>query len=52
MNYLDLIGEVVALHNIARNVEQQLGTCELTHDIRKCADRLSEVASNLKEKTK
>jgi hypothetical protein len=34
---------VIRLHDIAREVEQQLGAGELSQDIRACADRLSEL---------
>ena len=32
---------VIRLHDIAREVEQQVGVSELSRDIRACADRLS-----------
>jgi hypothetical protein len=32
---------VIRLHDIAREVEQQIGAGELSQDIRNCADRLS-----------
>jgi hypothetical protein len=34
---------VIRLHDIAREVEQQLGAGELSQDIRACADRLSDL---------
>jgi hypothetical protein len=34
---------VIRLHDIAREVEQQVGVGELSQDIRACADRLSEL---------
>jgi hypothetical protein len=39
----DLEHLVIHLHNIAREVEQKIGFGELSKDIRKCADRLSEL---------
>lgn len=33
---------VIRLHDIAREVEQQVGVGELSRDIRACADRLSD----------
>jgi hypothetical protein len=35
---------VIRLHDIAREVEQQVGSGQLAADIRQCADRLSDVA--------
>jgi hypothetical protein len=32
---------VIRLHDIAREVEQKIGVGELSQDIRRCADRLS-----------
>jgi hypothetical protein len=34
---------VIRLHDIAREVEQKVGVSELSKDIRKCADRLSDL---------
>lgn len=34
---------VIQLHDIARTVEQKIGFGELSKDIRKCADRLSDL---------
>jgi hypothetical protein len=34
---------VIRLHDIAREVEQQVGVGELSQDIRRCADRLSDL---------
>lgn len=34
---------VIRLHDIAREVEQRVGFGELSKDIRKCADRLSDL---------
>jgi hypothetical protein len=33
---------VIRLHDIAREVEQKIGVGELSKDIRRCADRLSD----------
>jgi len=40
MRNLALIDAVVALHEIARTVETEIGQGQLSEDIRKCADRL------------
>jgi uncharacterized protein YecA (UPF0149 family) len=42
MNF-DIEYLVIRLHDIAREVEQQVGVGELSKDIRACADRLSEL---------
>ena len=42
MNF-DIEYLVIRLHDIAREVEQQVGIGELSQDIRVCADRLSEL---------
>jgi hypothetical protein len=42
MNF-DLEYLVIQLHSIAREVEQRIGFGELSKDIRKCADRLSDL---------
>lgn len=34
---------VIRLHDIARLVEEQIGVGELSKDIRRCADRLSDL---------
>ena len=34
---------VIRLHDIAQEVEQRIGFGELSKDIRKCADRLSDL---------
>jgi len=35
---------VIRLHDIARLIEEKAGVSELSQDIRKCADRLSELS--------
>ena len=35
---------VIRLHDIARLIEQNVGVGELSQDIRKCADRLSDLS--------
>lgn len=35
--------EVIKLHNIARVIEQHIGTGQLSEDVRNCADRLSDL---------
>jgi uncharacterized protein YecA (UPF0149 family) len=42
MNF-DIEYLVIRLHDIAREVEQQVAVSELSQDIRACADRLSEL---------
>jgi hypothetical protein len=44
MRNLEIVDAVVALHEIARTVEREIGTGQLSHDIRKCADRLHELS--------
>jgi hypothetical protein len=41
---LELIDAVVALHDIARTVAQEIGVGQLHDDIRNCADRLHELS--------
>ena len=41
---------VLALHDIARAVEARLGSCQISEDIRDCADRLHEIGEPLKVK--
>lgn len=38
MNSLET--SVMELHNIARQIEQEIGSGQLSEDLRKCADRL------------
>ena len=40
MRNLKLVDAVIALHEIARTVAEELGTGQLHDDIRSCADRL------------
>ena len=44
MRNLELIDAVVALHDIARTVAQEIGVGQLHDDIRNCADRLHELS--------
>jgi hypothetical protein len=44
MRNLKLIDAVVALHDIARTVAEEIGTGQLHDDIRNCADRLHELS--------
>ena len=39
--YLDQA--VIRLHEIARLIEQQIGSGQLSEDVRNCADRLSDL---------
>lgn len=40
---MELKDKIIQLHDIARAVEQKLGVCKLSEDIRKAADRLNEL---------
>ena len=42
MRNLELVDAVVALHEIARTVESEIGIGQLSDDIRSCANRLHE----------
>lgn len=44
MRNLDLVDAVVALHDIARLVSEEIGQGQLYDDIRNCADRLHELS--------
>ena len=44
MRNLELVDAVIALHDIARTVEREVGHGQLSDDIRKCADRLHELS--------
>lgn len=44
MRNLKLVDAVISLHEIARLVEEDIGTGQLSDDIRKCADRLHELS--------
>jgi len=45
---MQVIEQVIKLHDIARVVEQEIGQGRLSEDIRKCADRLSTLVKPLK----
>jgi hypothetical protein len=40
---------VIALHDLARLIEQEIGTGQLSEDIRHCADRLNVLINPVKE---
>lgn len=40
---MELKEEITKLHDIARKIEQEIGVGQLSEDIRKAADRLSEL---------
>ena len=42
MRNLKLVDAVIALHDIARTVAEEIGVGQLHDDIRNCADRLHE----------
>jgi hypothetical protein len=44
MRNLELVDAVIALHDIARTVEREVGHGQLSDDIRNCADRLHELS--------
>lgn len=44
MRNLELVDAVIALHEIARTVEREIGRGQLSDDIRKCADRLHDLS--------
>jgi hypothetical protein len=44
MRNLVLIDAVIALHEIARTVAEEIGVGQLHDDIRSCADRLHELS--------
>jgi hypothetical protein len=44
MRNLELVDAVIALHEIARTVEREIGHGQLSDDIRSCADRLHELS--------
>jgi len=39
---LELVDAVIALHEIARTIEREIGRGQLSDDVRSCADRLHE----------
>ncbi len=49
MRNLEIVDAVVALHEIARTVEREVGRGQLSDDIRKCADRLHELSISDRE---
>jgi hypothetical protein len=44
MRNLVLVDAVIALHDIARTVAEEIGVGQLHDDIRSCADRLHELS--------
>ena len=44
MRNLQLVDAVIALHDIARTVAEEIGVGQLHDDIRNCADRLHELS--------
>jgi hypothetical protein len=42
---------VIRLHEVARLIEQQIGTGQLSADVRSCADRLSDLLKPVSSKT-
>jgi hypothetical protein len=44
MRNLELVDAVIALHEIARTVEREVGHGQLSNDIRSCADQLHELS--------
>lgn len=44
MRNIQLVDAVIALHNIARTVAEEVGAGQLHDDIQNCADRLHELS--------
>jgi hypothetical protein len=44
MRNIQLVDAVIALHDIARTVAEEIGIGQLHDDIRNCADRLHELS--------
>jgi hypothetical protein len=44
MRNLKIVDAVIALHDIARTVAEEIGVGQLHDDIRNCADRLHELS--------
>jgi len=44
MRDIDLVDAVITLHNVARLIEDAIGTGPLSSDVRKCADRLHDLS--------
>jgi len=44
MRNLELVDAVIALHEIAKKVAEEIGIGQLHDDIRNCADRLHELS--------
>jgi hypothetical protein len=44
MRNLELVDAVIALHEIAKTVAEEIGIGQLHDDIRNCADRLHELS--------
>ena len=49
MRNIEIVDAVVALHDIARTVEREVGRGQLSDDIRKCADILHELSISERE---
>ena len=50
MNTVELAGAVITLHDVARQVEQELGNGALSQSIRQSADKLSDIVKEEKRK--
>ena len=48
MNKIEYFNAVIALHNIARKVEEEFLYGQLSEDIRSCADRLHNLIQDVK----
>jgi hypothetical protein len=44
MRNLELVDAVIALHEIARTIEREIGRGQLSDDVRSCADRLHDLS--------
>ena len=49
MRNLELVDAVIALHDIARTVETEIGQGQLSEDIRRCADTLHQLSITERE---
>lgn len=49
LEHLQLNDAVIQLHNIARIIEQKIGTGQLSEDIRGAADRLNVLINPIKK---
>lgn len=46
MNYMEAREQVIKLHDIARLIEEDFGDCDLSQNLRKSADLLSDLCND------